>query len=116
MAGLAGLAFELVGKMIDQGLQYKEDSELAVCKRTLRRYKEAYNRLKDELDLHKEHSDQIISHLQSTISELRRQAIKLTENNNDLMSRLSAAYIKETTGGVASLEEYDEAMQETEEE
>jgi uncharacterized phage protein gp47/JayE len=110
MAGLAGLAFELVGKMIDQGLQYKEDSELAVCKKTLRRYKEAYNWLREEYKDHKKHSAQIISDLNDTVNTLRSQAIKLTENNNDLLARLSVAYVKETTGGVASLEEYDEAM------
>ena len=114
MAGLAGMAFELFGEMVREGLRRKKESELDVCRKALRRYKEKFSKLEEEYFDYRKQSSQLTLRLNTTITELAGQAKELTKTNEKLLSKLAAAYVRETTGGVGSLEEYDQAMAEEE--
>lgn len=112
MAGLAGLAFDLVTRMFEAGLEAQEESELDECKTTLRKYKAAYYELKDELI----NSSAMVTRLKNTTEQQQSQLRTLRKEKRDLFEKWTVAVVRETTGGVASLEEYDAAMNDAAEE
>ena len=113
MAGLAGLAVDMFIRLVDAGLERKEEAEIDMCKRSLRKcketlakYKEAYHDVKEELI----QSAQLNISLQSTMEIQKEQLKTLRKEKRDLFEKWTVSMVREATGGVASLEEYDAAM------